>query len=54
MEGNWNLGVLNHEKNASKLYRPSTIPHDPGNFYIFYIPDIWFGKKLVNYCKLHM
>ena len=23
-------------------------------FYIFYIPDIWFGKKLVNYCKLHM
>ena len=25
-----------------------------GIFYIFYIPDIWFGKKLVNYCKLHL
>jgi len=21
---------------------------------IIYMPDIWFGKKLVNYCKLHM
>ena len=25
----------------------------PGIIYIFYMPDIWFGKKLVNYCKLH-
>ena len=25
-----------------------------GIIYIFYMSDIWFGKKLVNYCKLHM
>ena len=29
-------------------------PDPPGIIYIFYMSEIWFGKKLVNYCKLHM
>jgi hypothetical protein len=59
MAGMSELNVEEKVRTLDKLIEGSDLspchnPQPPGIIYIFYMPDIWFGKKFVNYCKLHM